>query len=258
VTPPFALWFYFNRVGAPLLLGAFLFGHFALHSPAAFPVWIALVFTALVVHRLPMRCPFCAANGRATHSRKFGFYLECDTCGGVRRRSDLSLALVKDTELYPAIEPSLNDVVVDIGNFTVDRTRLRCTPEPPATWSKHGADALMRSPSSDLELELQGGLLFAVTVQLASFKGSLSMRGQALPQFSELREMQVRSILGEPYWRDEGDDAVLLFYERDGAELQLEFAQKSTLSVLVMTAEPLLARPAQRDAYRVTKAWPPA
>ncbi len=63
------------------------------------------------------------------------------------------------------------------------------------------------------------------------------------------------AIFGSPYWRDQDEDEVILFYEFGEYEWQIEMSLKDRLSVFVI-APPILADPQQRAAYSVTKPWP--
>lgn len=74
-----------------------------------------------------------------------------------------------------------------------------------------------------------------------------------------MAEAEWVQIFGEPFWRDEDRDEILLFYEFQGAvEWQVEIDRQAGLSAMVITALPLLADAAQRQAYRVSKPWPSA
>jgi hypothetical protein len=68
---------------------------------------------------------------------------------------------------------------------------------------------------------------------------------------------EVLARLGEPYWRNEDEDEVILFYEDDPVETQFEFPDKKHLGFITILMPPLLADPIQHKAYGVTKPWPP-
>ncbi len=89
------------------------------------------------------------------------------------------------------------------------------------------------------------------------FAGKCVRGGATLPLRAGATEGEVVACLGEPFWRDEDDDEVLLFYERNAVEWQVEVDKRAGLSVIVATALPLLADAEQRAAFRVTKPWPP-
>lgn len=91
-----------------------------------------------------------------------------------------------------------------------------------------------------------------------AFSGQFSVAGRPLVFTKATREEDVIALLGEPYWRDVDKDEVLLFYEYPGVEVQVELTKGGPIRVLLATDEPLLADPKQREAYGVTKAWPPS
>jgi hypothetical protein len=62
---------------------------------------------------------------------------------------------------------------------------------------------------------------------------------------------------GQPYWKDVDAEETLLFYEFLPVEWQVEFGADGMLRALTLVTPPMLGEPADRDAYGVTKAWPP-
>ncbi len=70
-------------------------------------------------------------------------------------------------------------------------------------------------------------------------------------------------IFGEPYWQDidfTGDtlyDEIILFYEFSNLEWQVEFLRDETLKLIIITNKPIMDDKECRNAYGVTKDWPP-
>jgi hypothetical protein len=62
---------------------------------------------------------------------------------------------------------------------------------------------------------------------------------------------------GDPYWRDEDDNEILLFFEFAGHEIQVELGLDGVPLVIVACSPPLMADPEQRRSYGVTNDWPP-
>lgn len=89
---------------------------------------------------------------------------------------------------------------------------------------------------------------FAGGIRIAAVERSGSQRW---------RERDFTEAWGQPYWRDEDEDEVLLFFEFPGREVQVELSPEGRARVLVLTPDPLLADPEQRASYRVDRAWPP-
>jgi len=69
-------------------------------------------------------------------------------------------------------------------------------------------------------------------------------------------ELDVLALFGQPYWRDQDEDEILLFFEFPTGEWQLEFDLDATLKHLRIGFS-MLADAEQRAAYGVTKPWPP-
>ena len=89
-----------------------------------------------------------------------------------------------------------------------------------------------------------------------TFAGPIRHRGELLEMSATADEPWLRTRLGEPYWRDDDGEEVILFYEHGPQEWQLELAGDGRLRCLVLCS-PLLADEEQRRAYGVTKPWPP-
>jgi len=92
--------------------------------------------------------------------------------------------------------------------------------------------------------------------QYRPFAGVCCYRGEHLDLGRLTEEFFVENV-GLPFWRDQDDDEILLFYEFPSREWQVEFALDGTLNVILVTGKPLMAEEEQRKAYGVDKPWPP-
>jgi hypothetical protein len=92
-----------------------------------------------------------------------------------------------------------------------------------------------------------------------SFQGRCMWAGRDLNFCASTRESEIIAALGQPYWRDEDDNEIILFYEfpSKSIEWQFELSKDGTLQFLLMTTPPLLAESRVREAFGVTKPWPP-
>ena len=89
-----------------------------------------------------------------------------------------------------------------------------------------------------------------------TYCGDIRYRGTLLPLSSSITEGDAITLFGQPYWRDADHDETILFYEFSGCEWQVEFATDGRLKCLWI-GTPLLADSQQREAYGVTRSWPP-
>jgi hypothetical protein len=89
-----------------------------------------------------------------------------------------------------------------------------------------------------------------------AFPGSFRYGGVPVRLSNASSESDIRVVFGPPYWRDQDEDEIILFYEFPGVEWQLELDLVGTLKHL-RVGLPLLADAEQRAAYGVTKRWPP-
>jgi hypothetical protein len=91
-----------------------------------------------------------------------------------------------------------------------------------------------------------------------AFVGGLRIKSREL-RVEELRtEGDFTALWGTPFWRDEDDDEILLFFEFPDGEIQVELSREGRPRVLIATQEPLMADPEQRRAYAVETPWPPS
>ena len=111
--------------------------------------------------------------------------------------------------------------------------------------------------SNGFDAGTEHGALDYVGLDLTSFPGKFQANGRDIKLTTSTTIEEITSCFGQPYWRDDDADETILFYEGGVGELQLEFTNNRNLSFITLTHTPLLADPAQRAAYGVTKPWPP-
>jgi hypothetical protein len=90
-----------------------------------------------------------------------------------------------------------------------------------------------------------------------TFNGSSNYHNQVITLRGELNEMEIKGVFGEPYWRNEDADEIILFYEFGDIEWEIEIDRHEGLTAIVVMTPPLLSEESQRKAYQVTKPWPP-
>lgn len=119
-------------------------------------------------------------------------------------------------------------------------------------------DEELEFPNSKLTLGFKHDLLtdftlfFPTSPQNISF--TLANKNLDLDQIST--EQGLRSVVGEPFWREADDDEVLLFYEFGSVEWQIECLPQGQIQRWLIVTPPLLADSQQRQAYGITKDWP--
>lgn len=119
--------------------------------------------------------------------------------------------------------------------------------------------------SKGVEVEMKNGVVTSYLLVWASpvdshyrpFAGVCLYRGRDLRLSARTNEREIFEHFGSPYWRDQDQDEILLFYEFEDIEWQIELALDGSLKAGLCVTPPLLADPEQRAAYRVTKPWPP-
>ena len=118
-------------------------------------------------------------------------------------------------------------------------------------------------PGKGISVGFKAGVITSFAAYVAAspeegvgrFTGWFIYRDRLLALSEETGEKELIEIFGPPYWRDQDEDEVILFYEFGEYEWQVEMSLKDRLKVFVIS-EPILADPKQRAAYGVTKPWP--
>lgn len=90
------------------------------------------------------------------------------------------------------------------------------------------------------------------------FNGRVTYRGKTVSLDSRTTEREFREMFSIPYWRDQDQDEIILFYEfRDGIEWQVEFTLAESLKAMRVVSPALMADARQREMYGVSAPWPP-
>jgi hypothetical protein len=151
-------------------------------------------------------------------------------------------------------------LLVDLGTFTCGTTRLGERPRLGDEFSsRFNADGVADLKKSGTELGTKDGVLDYAHIILSSFSGSFSKDGIKLSISTNTTPAEIIGRFGEPYWKEEDDEEIILFYEYSGGriELQFEFPGKKNLGFVTLCRNGVLSDAAQRKAYGVTKEWPP-
>jgi len=170
-------------------------------------------------------------------------------------REDLGFLLVADLERF-----ELNGV-----GFGEDVEGLSFLGPSESKWFDYPRKGLQLDADSKGRLE---GLVLALRdgvylgrvepERVQRFTGRIRMNGREWEP-AELRdESDFVAAWGEPYWRDEDEEEVILFFEFDQGEVQVELTLEGVPQILIVTPNPLMADSTQRESYGVTKSWPPS
>lgn len=156
---------------------------------------------------------------------------------------------------------STERLVIDLARFTVGQTPIGKPPWEGDFFAQAVlAEGSLENPSAGYELTGTNGTLSSVFLDLENFGGTLLNKGEMAGLSPETTLEEVRELFGEPYWTDQDDEEVLLFYEyeKGSTELQFEFPDGRHLGYLTLIHEGVLSKPEQRKSYGVTKPWPPS
>jgi len=152
-----------------------------------------------------------------------------------------------------------------LSGFRVDLATYRCggmtigapLPADNVFFPDASCEATITDAKQGFEIGAADGALDYVFLDLTLFPGIITRNETPLPYLRFWDERRVTSELGQPYWRDEDGDEVLLFYEDGQIELQIEFPEKSTPRFITLMRNPILSDATQRNAYHCDKPWPP-
>ncbi len=167
----------------------------------------------------------------------------------------------KRNETFQEIATSTHPpLIIDLGRFTVGNTPLGQTPWP----GDFFANPLKKSDSLEnkalgYHLQSKNNRLESAFLTIQDFKGTILNNSSATPLSIHTTISDIQSIFGDPYWTDEEDEEVILFYEYQNGtiELQFEFPDSQHLSYITLGINGVLSNQEQRDAYGITKPWPP-
>ena len=152
-----------------------------------------------------------------------------------------------------------NEYFIDLIKFKCNHTTLGEQP----TLKEHFCDSFdengyYEDNFNGVELGLSHRVLDYIFISIKPFNGKFFANGSELPIGKGSSENDIINLFGHPYWRDEDDSEVILFYENGRIELQFEFPNKGKLGFVTIMRSPVLEDPEQRKLYKVTKPWPPS
>jgi hypothetical protein len=164
------------------------------------------------------------------------------------------------TGCKPKAQPPAPGFQVDLGRFACGQTMLGEGSSPDESYAGHfNSEGVASFASSGIELGIKDDALDYVFITLANFEGSILKDGPKISVSTNTTPEQIIALFGEPYWTDVDDDESILFYEYQNGkvEVQFEFPDKRQLGFITMSRNGVLSDAKQRNAYRVTKEWPP-
>jgi hypothetical protein len=155
--------------------------------------------------------------------------------------------------------------VIDLENLSCDDLRIgqalpTDSPYRPFFTDNKDGSRTYRNSDCGLEIGTRKGLVDSLFISLDSFTGRFTLDGQPVHLTKNSTESEVSKLLGEPWWKEVDAAAeVVDFYEfADGHfEMQFEYPPLSNLAFITILREGTLADPEQREAYGVSKPWPP-
>lgn len=126
-------------------------------------------------------------------------------------------------------------------------------------------------PSKGLQLDVDEGRFTGFTLALRrdvylgaylrgrvqAFAGRICMNGRSYASHQFRGERDFLENWGDPYWRDQDDEEILLFFEFPKREITVELTLRDEPQVLIVTTQPMMADAEQREQYGVTARWPP-
>lgn len=170
-----------------------------------------------------------------------------------RWREDLKVGLLADLDRF-----ELNGVA--FGEEVERLSFLGRSESRPFEYPSKGLLLDVDEPSLDgfvLALRRDADLGAPTGRRVQPFAGRVRIGGRDLEPHELRGEGDFVGAWGDPFWRDEDEDEVLLFFEFPDREIQVELSLDGVPLVLIVSPAPLMADPEQRAQYGVDKAWPP-
>ena len=153
---------------------------------------------------------------------------------------------------------SYSRLVVDLTQYRCGHSELGYPPSEADFFARSlTGNEIFEDTTYGFEIGVQDGKMNYIFIALEKFPGRLKHRGKVVELNINTTIDDVQKRFGEPYWLDDDTDEILLFYEDGSVEMQFEFPGKQNLGFITLLNDPLMADPDQREAYGVTKPWPP-
>jgi hypothetical protein len=157
-------------------------------------------------------------------------------------------------------ERSTPIVSVDLSRFSIAGTEVGKPISADSPFARELlADKIYAPQGKGLELGANGKSLEYAVVSLDEFDGTFAVDGNPVSLDTTTTEPDVRQRFGDPYWVNREDGEVILFYEYQGGdiEVQYEFPDGVKLGYITISRAGVLSNAEQRKHYGVDKPWPP-
>lgn len=151
-------------------------------------------------------------------------------------------------------------VSVDLSRFSIAGSEVGKPISTDSPFARELAAAKVYAPQGKgLELGANEDSLEYAVIALHEFNGTFATNGTPLSLDTATTELDVRQRFGDPYWVNREDGEVILFYEYQGGdiEVQYEFPDGLKLGYITITRAGVLSDAEQRKLYGVDKPWPP-
>ena len=99
-------------------------------------------------------------------------------------------------------------------------------------------------------------VLFDENNDFQPYRGELLWKEKRLDA-SQLTRDELPNVFGDWYWMDTDETESIAFYEYPDHEMQIELTLSGLVKRFILTKNPLMADPNQRQSYNVDKPWPP-
>lgn len=216
----------------------------------------AIFGTMIMLKLIDLACPFCGNLEQPYISDNKSLGLNCKSCGEIKTRGLFILKFTKEK----MSRGELRGLKIDLGTFVCGQAKLGDSLSKIEPFAQYLKDyETMNDESSGIELEIKKGKLDCVFITMAKSKAIFYKSGAAISITNRTTVADIKSIFGSPYFVDEDDGEVILFYEYDygEVELQFEFPKRLPLGFITLMKNGILSNEDQRKSYRVTKPWPP-
>lgn len=202
-----------------------------------------------------LACPFCGSLGQMiVIDKKQG--MDCRACGNIYSKGYFKLNFYKSKMLGR----ELKNLRIDFGNFTCEQVKLGESLKNTMPFSQLLKEfEELQDEASGIEIGLKKYNLDSIVLDMEKSNAKFFKSGVPISLTNRSTIANIKSIFGSPYWVDEDFGEVILFYEfeKGQIELQFEFPKKKPLSYITFMCDGILSKEEQRKSYGVTKPWPP-
>lgn len=220
-------------------------------------IFLCAIFGMMIMFKfIDLACPFCGKLEKPHITENKNLGLICKNCGEIKTRGFFLFRFTKEN----MTNGELGNLKIDLGLFTCGAAKLGDSLKNIEPFAQYLKDyETLNDETSGIEIGLKKGKFDYIFITMAKSNAKFYKSGTPIQILNPTTIADIKSIFGSPCWVDDDEGDVILFYEYDkgNVELQFEFPKNMPLSHITLMQNGVLSTEVQRKSYGVTIPWPP-